>query len=173
MKIRDVKKNLVAYFSRTGNTKAVAEAIYEALEGPKEILPVDQVIDPSGYKIIFVGFPVQSHSVPYAVETFLKSLPSGQSIALFSTHGALPGDRLSREAVEHAAILAGKAKIIGTFTCRGKVSLSALEVLSKSPEHEAWAEMAVSASTHPDDSDLEDARSFARWISTLAAPTQT
>jgi len=167
-----VKKNLVVYYSRTGNTKAVAEAIHEALKGPKEILPLDKVIGLSGHNIIFIGFPVQSHSVPYAVEAFLKNIPAGQKIALFSTHGSLPGDRLSREAVEHAAILAGGAKVMGTFTCRGKVSLPALEVLAKSPEHEAWADMAASASTHPDASDLEDARSFARWVSTLAAHHQ-
>ena len=36
-------------------------------------------------------------------------------------------------------------------------------------EHEAWADMAATAATHPDESDLEDARSFARWIQTLGA----
>lgn len=164
-----MKKYLVVYFSRTGNTKAVAEAIFEALEGPKDILPLEQAADPAGYGVVFIGFPVQSHSVPFAMEAFLKKIPAGKKIALFSTHGSLPGDRLSREAVEHAVVLASGARVVGTFTCRGKVSLPALEVLSKSPEHEAWADMAASASTHPDLSDLEDARAFARWISTLAA----
>lgn len=164
-----MKKALVAYFSRTGNTRAVAQAIFDALESPKDLLSLDKAEDLSGYSVVFIGFPVQSHSVPYAVEAFLRKIPAGQKIALFSTHGSLPGDRLSREAVEHAVVLAGRAKVIGTFTCRGKVSLQALEVLSKSPEHEAWADMAASASTHPDASDLEDARAFARWISTLAA----
>ena len=60
-----------------------------------------------------------------------------------------------------------KAKLVGTFSCRGKVSMKALEVLMQSPEHEAWADMAASAATHPDTSDLEDARAFARWIATL------
>ncbi|MBM3298322.1 MAG: hypothetical protein FJY83_12105 [Candidatus Aminicenantes bacterium] len=164
-----MKKYLVAYFSRTGNTRAVAEAVHEALEQPKALLPLEKAADLEGYKVVFIGFPVQSHSVPFAVETFLKKIPAGRKIALFSTHGSLPGDRLSREAVEHAVILAGRARVLGTFTCRGKVSLQALEVLKRSPEHEAWADMAASASTHPDASDLEDARAFSRWIATLAA----
>ena len=81
----------------------------------------------------------------------------------------MTGSRLSREALEHASILIAGAKLLGTFSCRGKVSMKALEVLMQSPEHEAWADMAASAATHPDASDLEDARSFARWIVTLGA----
>ncbi len=164
-------RKLVVYFSRTGNTQAVAEAIFEALDPPKEIFPMAEVGADrlNACDLLFVGFPVQSHSVPYSVEVFLKSIPAGRKIALFSTHGSLPGDRLSREAVEYAVTLVSQAKVVGTFTCRGKVSLQALEVLSKSPEHEAWADMAASASTHPDESDLEGARAFARWITTLAA----
>lgn len=162
-------KTLVTYFSRTGNTQLVAEAIYDALPGDKTILPIDQAGDLASYGLLFVGFPVHTHSVPYPVESFLRSVPEGAKIALFSTHGSVTGSRLSREALEHASVLVARAKLIGTFSCRGKMSMKALEVLMQSPEHEAWADMAASASTHPDASDLEDARSFARWIATLGA----
>ena len=47
--------------------------------------------------------------------------------------------------------------------------MAAMEVLSKSPEHRAWTEMAASARTHHDEGDLEDARSFAKWIMTLSS----
>jgi hypothetical protein len=76
---------------------------------------------------------------------------------------------LATEALEHAAVIASKVKVLGTFTCRGKVSMAALEVLSKSPEHKAWAEMAPSSQTHPDEADLEDARSFAKRIIIISA----
>jgi hypothetical protein len=74
---------------------------------------------------------------------------------------------LSREALEYAGVLVSKTKMLGSFSCRGKVSPQALEVLMKSPEHVAWAEMAPSARNHPDQFDIEDARVFARWILTL------
>ena len=77
--------------------------------------------------------------------------------------------QLSREALEYAVTLASKAQMLGTFACRGKVSLNALEVLSKSPEHAAWTDMAASAQSHPDESDLKDAQDFAQWILTLYA----
>jgi flavodoxin len=165
-------KTLVTYYSRTGNTQKVAEAIYETLDGDRTLTPIEEIQAIEAYNLVFVGFPVHSHSVPYRVEEFLKKVPPNKKVALFCTHGSLTGGRLSREAIEYATILAAKAKILGTFSCRGRVSLEALTALSKSPEHVAWTEMAASASTHPDASDLEDARSFARVVKTLSTHSQ-
>jgi len=162
-------KTLVTYFSRTGNTKLIAETIFGALTGDKTLKTMAEAGDLAPYQLIFAGFPVQTHSVPYPAEVFLKSIPEGKKVALFSTHGSVTGSRLSREALEYASILVAKSKLIGTFSCRGKVSMKALEVLMQSPEHEAWADMAATAATHPDASDIEDARAFARWIATLDA----
>jgi flavodoxin len=162
-------KVLVTYYSLTQNTKKVAEAIYSAVPGDKLLKPLDEAVDLDAFSLFFVGFPVHSHSVPYKVEIFLKRLPAGKKVALFSTHGSLSGMQLSREALEYASVLASHVKLLGTFACRGKVSMPALELLSKSPEHEAWTDMAVSASTHPDAHDLEDAKAFAKWIVTLSA----
>jgi flavodoxin len=162
-------KTLVTYFTRTGNTKAVAETVFDEIQGDKVLMPMADAGDLTPYTLIFAGFPVETHSVPYQAEIFLKKIPEGKKVALFSTHGSVTGSRLSREALEYASVLVAKAKIIGTFTCRGKVSLRALEVLKNSPEHEAWAGMAASAATHPDEHDLAEARAFARWIVTLSA----
>ncbi len=166
-----MSKSLVTYFSKTGNTKTVAEAIYGALEGDKAIKPLHELVESDinlEFSLIFIGFPVHSHSIPFPVEEFLKKIPRGKRIAFFSTHGSLTGSRLSREALEYATVLASQVTVLGTFSCRGNVSPQALDVLEKSPEHQAWAEMAVTAGTHPDKADLEDARSFAKWIMILA-----
>ncbi len=164
-----MKKILVSYFSLTGNTKKVAEAIFDALEEEKDLLPMEDVQEIGKYRLIFFGFPVHSHSVPFKAEDFLKKIPQGKKIALFSTHGSITGSHLSREALEHAVVLAAKADVLGTFSCRGKVSSEALEVLMKSPEHKLWAEMAASAHTHPDKEDLKDAIAFAKWVMSLYA----
>jgi hypothetical protein len=103
------------------------------------------------------------------VQDFLKKVPKNKKIALFSTHGALTGSQLSRQALEHAAGLASGAKLLGTFTCRGRVPYSVLESLESEPEHKAWAEMAASARTHPNATDLEEAKVFAEWIKGKAA----
>jgi flavodoxin I len=164
-----MRKTLVTYISQTGNTKKVAEAIFDSLGGEKDIIAIGDSPDAAQYSLLFVGFPVHSHSIPFRAEAFLKTIPAGKRIALFSTHGSLTGSRLSREALEYAVTLASKAKVLGTFSCRGKVSAKALEVLSKSPEHAAWSDMAASARNHPDKHDLEDAKTFGHWIMTLYA----
>ena len=167
-----MSKALVAYYTETGNTLKVGKSIHEALQGNKEIRPLEEVKSFDAYDLVFVGFPIHDHGVPDVVQEFLKKIPEKMKIALFSTHGALTGSMLSREAIEHASVLASKAQILGTFTCRGKVPFSVLERLEKSPEHKAWAEMAASARSHPNESDLEEAKVFARWVTAKSAGKQ-
>lgn len=110
------KKILVAYFSQTGNTRAVAEQIKTATGGDIfEILPaepytgdyqalVDQAqkeinakyrpalktkVDNIGsYDVIFVGSPNWWSTIAPPVATFLTSYDlSGKTIAPFVTHG--------------------------------------------------------------------------------------
>lgn len=159
-----MSKALVTYYTDTGNTLKVAESIYEALQGEKEISPLAEVKALGAYDLVYIGFPIKNHGIPSPVQEFLKKVPKNKKIALFSTHGALAGSRLSREAIEHAGSLASKAELLGTFSCRGRVPYSVLERLGKSIEHKAWAEMAASARSHPDATDLKEAKVFAKWI---------
>jgi len=161
-------KILVTYFTQTGNTEKVARAIYETIGVQKELLPVKEVRNPDGYDLIFCGFPVHAHSVPLSVQNFIKDIPSGKKLALFVTHGSLRGGELATTAIEHATSLASQLKVLGTFGCRGKVDPKVIEALLKQPEHRAWAETAKSAASHPDESDLEDARHFAKTIITTS-----
>ncbi|MBN1938482.1 MAG: hypothetical protein JW843_02780 [Candidatus Aminicenantes bacterium] len=164
-----MSKTLVVYFSRTGNTKEVAETIHEEVGRDGTIAPIDKTGPVELYDLMFVGFPVHSHSVPFPVETFIKSLPKGKPIALFSTHGAFSHHPIAREALEYAAVLAGHCRLLGTFHCRGRLSLQAMETLAKSPEHREWAEMAPSAASHPDSHDLAEAALFARHMKARSA----
>ncbi len=157
-------KVLVAYYSETGNTEKVARAIYESVQEEKTIKKFSEVESLAGYDLLFIGFPVQSHSVPVKAMSIFDLLAAGQKVALFSTHGSLRGGELPRQAIEHALALSGKAMILGTFGCRGRVSENIVAALMKKPEHKAWAEEAQSAAKHPDEHDLEDAGDFARQM---------
>lgn len=159
-------KVLVTYFTQTGNTEKVAQAIYQAIGGNKEMVSLKEAKNPDGYDIVFCGFPVHSHSVPLPVQNFIKTIPPGKKLALFVTHGSLRGGELATTAIEHALSLASQLKVLGTFGCRGKVDQTLIETLLKKPEHRAWAETAKSAESHPDESDLEDAKQFAKKILT-------
>ena len=157
-------KALVAYHSKTGNTEKLARAIFAALHVEKEILPLGEVKSFAGYDIIFIGFPVQSHSVPATVIPFFKKLPVGQPIALFCTHGSLRGGHLPKQAIEQALGLAARAKVVGTFGVRGAVDPKVIDALMQQLEHRGWAEEAQGAHEHPDAADLADGREFAKEI---------
>jgi flavodoxin len=159
-------KALVTYYSQTGNTEKLARAIYEAIpiHVEKELLPVQDVKGTAGCDIIFVGFPVHSHSVPARLLPFFKSLPGGQNIALFCTHGSLRSGQLPRQALEHAIGLSDGSKVVGTFSARGRVDAQIIDSLMKQAEHRAWAEEAQGADEHPTEADLADGREFARSV---------
>lgn len=156
---------LVAYYSETGNTRKVAEAIFNKLRHTqKRLLPVDQVEDPAFFDLIFCGFPVQHHSLPAAAVHFLRLLPTGKMVALFSTHGALRGGEKALSAFYAATSILHGRTVIGTFDCRGQVKPQLIDEWMEAPQHQAWAREALSANGHPDAVDLEDAALFAEDI---------
>ena len=155
---------LVTYYTKTGNTKKVAEGIYQALDkNDKALKPMKEVEDVQGYDLIFCGFHVHAHSVPVPAQNFLKKIPASAKVALFSTHGSQREGQMPKEAI-HNAIGLVKGEVLGSFTCRGEVDQEVIDELMNRPEHRAWATEARSAQSHPDSADLEDAQFFARNI---------
>ena len=158
-------KVLVAYYSESGNTEKVAKAIYDGLGFvEKDLASIKDKPRSRKYDIVFVGFPVQNHSVPAPVETFIKRIPEGKQVAFFATHGSLRGGELAITAFYYAVSLTAKKQVLGTFGCRGKVKPKMIEALMKRPQDKFWALEAQSASVNPDEGDLEDARKWAWWM---------
>lgn len=110
------KKVLIAYFSRTNNTKQIAENIQSFVGGdmfrietlkayPSEYHPATEVAKKekeanerpalkanveniSQYDVIFVGFPIWWSDTPMAIATFLESHNlAGKTIIPFCSHG--------------------------------------------------------------------------------------
>ncbi len=156
-------KVLIAYLSQSGNTGKLANAVFEGIESSeKEILSIKNVAGVEGYDVIFIGFPVQSHSVPAKVEAFAKTLPDGQKVAYFATHGSMRGGEMAVTAFYHALTISKNAAILGTFGSRGEVKQSIIDSLMQKPEHRVWALEAQGATGHPDAADLEDGKDWAR-----------
>lgn len=86
-------RTLIAYFSRFGNTKRVAQAIAETLKPAGDIraTSIDQLTasDFAGVDLVVMGSPTHAFSVPEAVRTVLVALPpgilAGKSVAAFDT----------------------------------------------------------------------------------------
>jgi flavodoxin len=117
-------KTLVAYYSRSGNTRKLAQAIakelgaeIEEITEPRDragvfgflgagmdatfkratpILPFKA--DPSGYDLVVVGAPVWSFTVASPVRTFLEQFGKGlKAVAFFCTVGGSGQARAFRE----------------------------------------------------------------------------
>jgi len=162
-------KILIAYLSESGNTEKLAKAIFEGIESSeKEIVSIKDVSGTEGYDIIFIGFPVQSHSMPIKVEAFAKNLPDGQKVAYFATHGSMRGGEMAVTAFHHAITVSNNAEILGSYGCRGQVKQSIIDSLLQKPEHRGWALEAQGAAGHPDAADLEDGKDWARKMITKA-----
>ena len=162
-------KVLVAYYSESGNTEKLAKAVFEGIErAEKEILSIQETDSLDEYDVVFCGFPIQAHSVPGKAESFLRNVPQGKMLAIFATHGSLKGGPLAVTGFHSAMSLAQKAKIIGTFGCRGAVKSNLIEALMKQIEHRPWAQEAQGAAGHPNEADLEDGKEWAKWMMTKA-----
>ena len=147
-------KSLVVYSSQTGNTRKLAETVFEALPGEKVLYPVDEAPGPSEYDLIAVGFWVQGGKPDPKSSEYLARI-GPKSLFLFATHGAGAGSDHAVNGMELAKSLAANSDILGTYSCQGEVNPKIIEKASKKPEPPVWLSDAPDAVGHPDRADLE------------------
>jgi flavodoxin len=155
---------LVAYMSKTGNTRKVAEAIYEALDCEKDIMPVDQVVDIGGHDLSFLGFPMQRFGPDPKTASFLqKQCQPGTDVALFVTH-ASPEDAAELPGwLEGFRNAAAGATVLGIFNCQGQIAGWIKFIMSIAPSREIRAMARQdNGQGQPDAARLDRARQFAR-----------
>lgn len=141
---RDTRQHAVVYFSKTGNTRKVAETI-RALTGadlyevttkepyPEEYGPTTEIVkeeiekgiereivapkmDLSKYDVVILGTPTWWHHVAQALQTWIKSVDlKGKTVAHFNTHGG--GGRMHTE--EDFLKILPDNKHLGHLTIRG------------------------------------------------------
>jgi flavodoxin len=148
-------KTLVVYSSKSGNTKKLAEAIWEGLGEEKEINSMEDAPDPSGFDLICVGFWLMAGKPDPKAQEFLSRL-STQKLFLFATHGASAASPHARNAMAEAKRMAPDADIIGSFNCQGEVNPAVLEKAGAKPEPPIWLADAPAAKGHPDEADLKN-----------------
>lgn len=146
----DRDSTLVVYFSRSGNTRKVAQLIHRQVGGDlvelKTLQPypedydacVDQakkeqeqqarpelatqIADMDRYRTIFVGYPNWWGTMPMALFTFFEKYDfSGKTIAPFCTHG---GSRMGRSE-DDIRRLCPKARVLKGLAVRGRSAASA------------------------------------------------
>jgi flavodoxin len=81
-------KPCVLYFSRTGNTKRMAEAIADMTKAPIFDIASSEPPIVEKYDLLFIGTPVEGASPTKEAKAFVQSLPraNGKEVILFCTH---------------------------------------------------------------------------------------
>lgn len=127
-------KTLVTYSSLTGNTKKLAEGIFEALEHTeKEILPIAQATDLSDYDVVIAGYWVDKGGPNQEAEAFLRSL-SGKSVGIFATLAYWPDSDHAFESLKNGEkLVAGNNTVLAKFICQGKLSERVIAQFKKLP----------------------------------------
>ena len=156
---------LVTYSSQTGNTKKVAEAIFAAIEGEKEIRPIEYAPGLDGYDLAFVGFPIVRFGIGPDVKQFLAEHAAGKRIALFVTHAATEDQPEVEDWIAAATEAAAGAEIVGVFHCQGALApqVKAFMLGMDDPQMRAWAE-GDNSQGQPDAARLARAREFAAGV---------
>jgi flavodoxin len=165
-------KVLVAYHSQTGNTKKVAEAIFDEIQCDKEIKKIEDVASIEGYALAFIGFPVWQSGPSEPAKKFLGAQGAGTNIAIFVIHAmsSTPADRQLGDKLkgilENCRACASHTNLAGFFDCQGELSEAVADLLVKSnnPDLQRFAGLRGMTLGHPNEEELHKARTFARDI---------
>ena len=159
-------KVMVAYMSQTGNTRKVAEAIFEEIRTDKDIKALDELDGLQGYDLAFVGFPIQIYGPAQPAKAFLEEHAEGKDIVLFVTHASPEDDKLLLQWLDACRAAAVGGNVVGLFHCRGELSEKVADMMKSSEDSDlvAWAEKRPETLGQPDAMRLERARAFAREI---------
>jgi flavodoxin len=49
-------KTLVVYYSQTGNTEKIANAIFKSIKNEKHLMKISDLINPDDYDLMFIDF---------------------------------------------------------------------------------------------------------------------
>jgi hypothetical protein len=159
-------KILVTYFSQTGNTKKIAEAIFEEIKTEKEIKPLDEVENLEGYDFAFLGFPVHGFGPTKKAADFIKKHAIDKNIALFVTHAMPPDNPMLKDLLNKCQNPASKSNLVDFYHCQGELAekIAKLLIDSGNPQMAEFGKMRDMTAGHPNEEEVENARIFARDI---------
>ena len=157
-------KVLVAYISQSGNTRKVADAMFEVMQGEKEIKELSEIENVDSYDLLFVGFPIQAFGPAEKAKQFMAQNVSGKKVALFTTHASPEDSEDLPPWLEACKKAAAGAEIVGFFNCQGELAPDIMEMLKSSddPKLKSFGELGPTTKGQPDASRIERAREFAK-----------
>ena len=166
---------LIAYYSDTGNTEKIANAIRDGISGYDVALKHVKDVDPlslNKYDLVFLGSGIYAFNVNRKVTTLIKKAPELPSkFAYFYTHESKKSWPDAFNSVTKI-LEKNECEILGEFDCIGEnlVPLAQQQreaMYSRlSPEERKQAEETFLnyVKGHPNEEDFEKAKEFAKTI---------
>lgn len=158
--------SLVVFSSKTGNTKTVAKAIFEALPDPKNIFKVEENPSIEPYDLIVLGYWVDKGTADTKARRFFEKIKD-KKIAIFGTLGAYPDSEHADNCRANVRELLKENTILGDFICQGKVDPKLIEMMATmmkdDPHHSMTPERQArlkEAEKHPNEQDFNEAKIF-------------
>jgi flavodoxin len=164
-------KILITYYTMTGNTKKIAQAIFSESKksGTAKIKKIDKVNpgEINDCRVVFVGSPCHAGDLPIQVKEFLSGLPESSPFYLagFITHSS-PVYKI--EDYEKCLLTfrdiskKKKIKFLDFFECQGFLTPELHDMVKKmhNASDEKWKEMVLNMKGHPNAEDEKKARKF-------------
>lgn len=150
-------KTLIAYSFKTGNTKKVAEAINEVVEG--DIADLRDKPDISSYDNIIIGYWADKDA-----DEFMDNI-SGKTCGIFATAGVSGESDHAQDIINYGKekLESQGNKIITSFICQGKIDPKLTEMMKNNDNpHHPWDEERAKrheqAADHPNEEDFTNAK---------------
>lgn len=126
---------LVTYSSKTGNTKKLAEGIFEGLGAwEKTILPMAEAGSLDEYDIVLAGYWVDKGGPNEEAKEFLKRLEN-KKVGLFATLAFWPDSEHGYQSILNGEkLVKEKNHVIGKYICQGKIDEKLIAFFEKMPE---------------------------------------
>lgn len=131
---------LVTYSSKTGNTKKLADGIYEGLNvEDKVLLPMKEVSSIDEYDLILAGYWVDKAQPNAESKVFLEKI-KGKKVGLFATLGFWADSEHAWESlVNGEALVKADNQVVGKFICQGALDPRIIERFEKLPPEDPHA----------------------------------
>ena len=180
-------KVLITYFTVTKNTETIAKSIYDEVSSQNhnvDLKKIDEVTIDSlhSYDLVFVGSACHDADLAKPAKLLLKNFPESPKFKLagFATHATYlsEGSQRNKELHEKWASKCiktfqqvSKTKKIdfkGYFSCMGVPSSAIANFIHETiiKNENEWEEYMEEVVKHPNQTDMQDARKFARDILT-------
>ena len=121
-----IMKVIVAYYSQTGNTRKVAQTIFQEIKTEKCLKELKETKNLEGYELAFVGFPMHYGGPAKQAKSFLEKHTQGRKVAMFVTHATREDSKVLKKWLARCKNAATGAELVGFFNCHGKLDATRL-----------------------------------------------